>query len=133
MLWAQEYIGIPFKPNGRDRNGLDCWGLACLIYLEQKRISLPAYNDIFLNDNLSTLKKVARIMQNEKEQFEKVERPKAFDLVILRSGMYSWHVGVVIDKRKMIHVMSGIDSVVESFKDGLWANRIDSFRRVKIA
>lgn len=41
-IWAGRYIGLPFTEHGRDRGGIDCWGLARLVLLEQFDISLPS-------------------------------------------------------------------------------------------
>lgn len=41
-IWAGRYIGRPFTEHGRDRGGIDCWGLARLVLLEQFDISLPS-------------------------------------------------------------------------------------------
>ncbi len=33
-IWAGRYIGLPFAEHGRDRGGIDCWGLVRLTLLE---------------------------------------------------------------------------------------------------
>ena len=37
----ETYLGIPWKVAGRDRDGLDCWGLVYLFYKERFGIALP--------------------------------------------------------------------------------------------
>lgn len=41
-IWAGRYIGLPFAEHGRDRSGIDCWGLVRLALLEQFSISVPS-------------------------------------------------------------------------------------------
>jgi cell wall-associated NlpC family hydrolase len=41
LHWVHKYLAIPYRPGGRDRTGLDCWGLLKLVYREQFGIELP--------------------------------------------------------------------------------------------
>ncbi len=41
--WTDSFIGLPHLDLGRDREGCDCWGLACIVYREELSISLPDY------------------------------------------------------------------------------------------
>lgn len=129
MSWSDAYIDIPFKPDGRDRNGLDCWGMIYLIYRERLGIDLPDYSGIFTEQTPASLKRVARIMAKERDKWLKVEVPDVYDVVMLRTGIYTWHVGLVIGPRYMLHIMSGINSVVEEFTGMQWKNRVEEFRR----
>jgi cell wall-associated NlpC family hydrolase len=128
-MWTDDFIEIPFKPDGRDRNGCDCWGLVCLVYREKLGIELPEYKGVFEAQTIAQLKNVARVMEREKESWVRVEKPHEFDVVMIRSGAYAWHVGIVIDRRRMLHVMSGINSTVEEYTGMDWKNRIEEFRR----
>jgi len=128
-MWTDDYIEIPFLPDGRDRNGCDCWGLVCLVYREKLGIELPEYKGVFEAQTIAQLKNVARVMEREKESWVRVEKPHEFDVVMIRSGAYAWHVGIVIDRRRMLHVMSGINSTVEEYTGMDWKNRIEEFRR----
>jgi len=41
--WIADYVGLPFKAHGRERNGVDCWGLVRLVLAERFRLALPSY------------------------------------------------------------------------------------------
>jgi cell wall-associated NlpC family hydrolase len=129
MNWTDSYIEIPFKPDGRDRNGLDCYGLVCLVYRDRLGIILPDYKGVFADQSIDTLKKVSRVMAEGREEWTKVDTPKPFDMVMLRTGRYTWHVGIVIDNRRMLHITSGIESCVEEYTGRYWGNRVEEFRR----
>ena len=51
--WTSRYVGIPFVDGGRGIDGLDCWGLFLLVYLEQFGIELPSYGEISAMDLLT--------------------------------------------------------------------------------
>ena len=129
MNWTDSYIEIPFEPDGRDRNGLDCYGLVCLVYRECLNITLPDYVGIFTDQSFATLKKVACVMAEGREKWTKVDTPQPFDMVMLRTGKRQWHVGIVIDRSRMLHIMSGINSCIEQYTGLHWKNRVVEFRR----
>lgn len=129
MNWTDHYIGIPFKCDGKDRSGLDCWGLVALVFKEQLGIDLPLYRGVFSDLSQACLRRVSAIMMQEREKWTKVDNPKIYDVVLLRSGVYAWHVGLVINKKEMIHVMEGIDAVVEEFSGTQWKDRVEGFYR----
>ncbi len=41
------FIGLSYLDKGRDRNGLDCWGLVRLVYSELLNIELPCYSQSY--------------------------------------------------------------------------------------
>ena len=129
MNWTDSYIGIPFKPDGRDHTALDCWGLVCLVYKEQLNIILPDFKGIFTDHDIATLRRVAKEMKSYKEKWQRVQTPQLYDVVMLRTGAYTWHVGLVLDNHRMLHVMTGINSVVEDYTGRYWGNRVEEFRR----
>ena len=129
MAWTDEYINIPFQCDGRDRSGCDCYGLVCLVYKEQLNIELPDFKGIFTDHDIATLRRVAKEMKSYKEKWQRVQTPQLYDVVMLRTGAYTWHVGLVLDNHRMLHVMTGINSVVEDYTGRYWGNRVEEFRR----
>lgn len=98
-MWSNNYIKVPFKERGRDRDGADCWGLVMLVYLEQLGVKLPSllfYEDTF---DFSTIRKLVS-EQTASDDWEEVERgqEKPFDVVVSRMVGYETHVGIVVKR-----------------------------------
>ena len=131
-MWFNNYIGIPFLADGNDREGCDCWGLAVLIYKEQLNIDLPVFAGMFVDGSLASLIRVTKHIRKIKKTWLKVNEPAPYDIILLRTGNMIYHVGVVIDKKQMLHVMEGINSTIEEFIGLQWKQKVEGFYRWKI-
>ena len=130
-MWTDEYIGLPFLHDGRDRNGLDCWGLVQLVYRERLGIELPTYGGVYKDTSPQTMREIGIVMDRERDRWVAVSQPKDYDIVLLKiAGKLPTHVGVVSGKF-FLHIMSGMETVIERIDNLLWAYRIAGFYRCK--
>jgi hypothetical protein len=117
------YIGIPYVSKGRDRNGVDCYGIIYLAFKEERGIDLPSWNAEYENARRTSFDKVVS-KSSLFDQWEKVEHPTEWDVGLFRMGGL-FHAVLCIDTygSRMMHISSGtkfvcidrIDSMV--FKD----------------
>lgn len=123
-LWWNDYVGIPYVEKGRDKNGLDCWGLVRLVYREQYNIDIPSFAEDYESYDEKHIQELILI---GKENWTKVDTPEIGDAILLRiNGLYM-HVGVVISENQFIHVREGQDTVIERFDTGTWKHRVEGF------
>ena len=127
--WTDAYVGLPFLPDGRDRSGLDCWGLVCLVYRELLDIELPSYDGVYVAQTRAMLRIVAEQIKLGQVQWELVDFPQPFDIALFRIGNLNCHIGIVIDRRHMLHIISGIDSCIEAYAGLIWRDRLQGFYR----
>lgn len=111
--WWGAYVGLPFLDGGRDRAGLDCWGLVALVYAERLGVALPAHEGIGAADHRG----VAQAMQAgcARGPWRRVDEVRAFDVMVARRDHHSrfpGHVGVMIDAGRVLHVLKGRDAHV---------------------
>lgn len=107
------YVGIPFVDGGRDRAGCDCWGLVRLVHADHG-VDLPSYGDISAAELLA----IAREMRSatDGEPWRKVdgEARRPLDVVVMSRldapGTIPIHVGVMVDDRRVLHVLERTDS-----------------------
>lgn len=124
--WAGEYIGIPYRLKGRDRNGCDCWGLVCLVYKERFKIDL----DKFMYDSLDD--GVLKISEH-KNAFTKVNNPSIGDIILFNFFGKPTHIGIIVgnaEERNLLHTLKNHDSVLDTYNGPRWANRIEGVYRV---
>ena len=124
-MWTDDYIGIPFAPDGRSRDGLDCWGLVQLVYRERLGIELPGYDGVFKEESADNLRIVSDLMDRERAKWTRVREPAEFDVLLMRiHGRLVSHVGICLPKSRMLHILKGISSVVEPTAGMHWKDRI---------
>ncbi len=123
--WTADYVGLPFKAGGRDRTGLDCYGLFALVLREQFGKEIPAYDGFGFNQGCDRAA-LAAFIEAHREDWTEVppgeERPG--DGILLRLLGHPIHVGVVIGKGWMLHVEDGIDACLERYDGPRWSRRV---------
>jgi len=128
-MWSDAYTGIPFRADGRTREGLDCWGLVVMVYRERLGVSLPEFPGAYPDESPESLRNAAGVAREERKRWTRVESPRVYDVALLRIQGLPCHVGVVASKGRMLHVMAGIESCVEEYTGPQWRNRIEGFFR----
>ena len=126
MFRPGDYIGLSFRDHGRDRAGVDCYGLVVLVLREQCGIEVhePAY--IHAHD----LRTVEQAIIFERPRWRRVVIPECFDAVVFYMGGRPLHVGLMIDGQRMLHILdNGAGSVIASIRSFEWFPRVEGFYR----
>ncbi len=119
MNWWNNYLGLPYQPQGRTREGLDCWGLVRMVYEQEFGIDLPSFTEAYSEADLA---KFLRAVQQE--GWVQADLPRSGDVVLCRVVGSESHVGVVTYPGFFLHVREGQDSVIERMDSGAWKSRI---------
>jgi cell wall-associated NlpC family hydrolase len=132
-IWAGRYIGLPFREHGRDRAGLDCWGLVRLVMAEQYGLHLPSFATRYRRTADSA--EIGRLVTAELPKWDDVKAgaEEEGDVVVLRLRGAPMHVGLVLGDGQMLHAEAGIDSAIERYCGPRWAERIYGFFRYREA
>lgn len=119
---------IPYKYQGRDFDGVDCWGLVYLIYKNEFNILLPTYVDPSMDDciqNSAYLIKGA-LPTSKWRKIPECQAGKG-DVILITIGNYEAHIGVVIPKSRMLHTFKGSNTCLEHYDTYKWRRRISGF------
>lgn len=101
--WANDYVGVPYAGNGRDRRGCDCWGLMVMVFREQRGIDLP---DWLLPDDYTLSEAVRAItlgIGETKHQAERLDAAEAWAVVVAERRTRPHHVGLCIGRGHVLH------------------------------
>lgn len=128
MHWTDTYNGLPYRIDGRDRKGVDCWGLVCLVYRERLGILLDEKRGVHAAAG-EDLRRIAEAAEAESRRWIQVEVPRVYDVVLLRVGLLPCHAGLCIGRGLMLHCLEGVNSTVESYLGLRWKRRVVGFYR----
>lgn len=120
-MWSNKYLNIPFKPEGREIDGLDCWGLARLVYREEFGIELPSFAGEY---DIDDPKLLHEIIVQQKENWEPLNQPEAGCLVVFRMFGAESHIGIAVSPTQFLHTREKYTSAIENFSSLEWKNRI---------
>ncbi|NLW59979.1 MAG: C40 family peptidase [Firmicutes bacterium] len=128
---ARQFLGIPYRHGGRDRNGLDCLGLVHLFY-QELGIKLPDNDgrpyttDWYKKDPERLLR---GLLQVGRAVDLKAEPLQPLDLVYFRMGGAITHTGIMINQRAFLHVL--VNKTVQlSPLNPAWRRRLRGARRL---
>ena len=123
------YLSIPYLHGGRDRNGIDCYGLVRLFYSENFGIACPDYTYERGWDE-----KGFDYIENEYwKRFERVDKPEIYGLVTFRGfgSTIERHIGIMIDDISFLHApINGMVSI-DKLTHRVWSRQRGSFYRIK--
>lgn len=120
----ENYIGLPYASNGRDENGIDCWGLVRLFYKQEYDIELPSYLDEYAGAYDA---RILNMMASYKNNWARLESPEVGSVVLFNILGEPFHVGIYIGDGKFLHAREGRDSVIETIANVKWAKRIEGY------
>lgn len=131
MNFANQYVGLQFKNRGRTKEGVDCWGLVRLVYDEQFSIQLPSYEDEY--ESSYNVKETGDAITEHSKEWSPIEKgtEREGDVIVIRLAGFPTHVGIIVEKGKMLHIIEGTDATIESYERRLWQKRIVGFFRHK--
>jgi len=125
MLGLNSYIGIPFKELGRDRRGLDCYGLVRLFYAEQFDTVLPILLDNYASTKDS--KDVHEVVKCCIPEWSDVKIGSYGDVCLFNLKGLPIHLGLYLGDGKFLHAIRGADSCIERLDSKLWEKRFKGF------
>jgi len=118
--WARNYIGLPHCHGGRDRSGLDCWGLVTLVYEEVLGIMLPELPGITTQGVFAVSREIAT---QRTAGWTRIERPIECGIVGMSHNHALHHVGIWTD--------ADGGKVIHCWKSSVVADTLDALKRWK--
>jgi cell wall-associated NlpC family hydrolase len=118
--WLPNYLNLPYKHLGYDRNGIDCFNLCCLVYKEVLKEEIPySTQDSGCDVSLDWYNnsKTANILVDRAQPkwgWQVVNTLQPFDVILLSIGATSApnHCALYLGNNRMLQVMEGHPSWV---------------------
>ena len=119
---ATPYLDLSWRAGGRDETGVDCWGLVRLIYAREIGLTLPLYSEF--RDDRSGRARLAARSNSLKAAWQPLAEPFCGAVVEVAIGGRFCHVGIMIDRVRMLHTLEGLGACVDPVAAPLWRKRI---------
>lgn len=110
MTWHQRYIGIPFVDNGRSFAGCDCGGLAWLVFKRELGNDLPCFDIAY---SAYDSRSAGVILRRSLNRFFVESEPGPLVLAVFGRRFTDYHVGVFVDRERILHCKDGEHAKVE--------------------
>lgn len=133
--WPEAYVGLPWRALGRDRAGLDCWGLVRLVMIEQRGIELPPWDTVSPGDTARIRGAVDAGLADGPWLAAAPAGVREFDFAMMR-GVASGrrgpisadiHFGIVAPGGTVLHMIEDCGAVLQPI--AVLRHRISAFHR----
>lgn len=123
LHWSAGYIGLPFLLGGRDRSGIDCYGLARLVLLERAGISLDAATEAAAVAPPDQVAAEADRIAAGSPWHPVSGDVRELDVAVFATGVYTRHIGIMVGPDMMLHVVEGTPSCLVRLDAPRWRDR----------
>jgi len=130
MKKYKQYLKIPFKHCGRDREGLDCYGLVMLWFKEQYGVDLK---DWWYEEKWSKKGNNYFLDNYEDYNFVKVDTPQKDDVVLFTMDIHSSipnHASIVVKPPNIAISAEKCGVVLVDLNRNILKRRIQGFYRL---
>lgn len=126
----ERFVGVPYLANGRHYDGADCWGILCLFYRDVLGLELPSLLPEMQGREFHR-RGIAPLVQDVREsQWHEVSEPRQGDCVLMRVGRLDTHVGIYLDRGRLLHSEGPHPSEIVRIDDIRVKRRISGFYRL---
>lgn len=122
---ARKWLGVPWKHQGRSRQGLDCAGLIVVVAQALKLSTFDSSDYGRIPDGISIL----QICKDNLVELPKYVPMKAGQILLMKFERHPQHLGIVGDysvpgEVSLIHSYAGSRKCTEHRLDSIWTSRI---------
>ena len=118
---------LVYKDKGRGDKYVDCWGLVQLAYKRELGIDLPSYDEAYASAHSGG--DVEALIAQELRMWRPVDKPKPFDLVILRIEEHDSHCAIAINSREFLNITKSYGAFIGEFGHRYWKRRVTGIYR----
>jgi cell wall-associated NlpC family hydrolase len=128
-FWVANYVGLPWRVLGRDRTGLDCYGLVRLVLAERCGLALPLLDGGGWHGHREpvVIDALASFISTELHQgWNPVDFAdgRCGDLALLLMHGRPIHLGLMVAPGRMLHIQEGHDSGLARLDSLPWRSRL---------
>jgi len=129
-----KYLDLPFKQNGYDWGGIDCYGLYHLFNKEEFGLILPKYQteENWVGDN-SKLRNFKYIQKHCMDCTVPIKVPHRYcGVVFAKLGtQIEAHIGIMIDDVTFLNIRQNTVSRLDKITHRYWRKVFSEFRTIK--